>query len=76
MLEEMGVRRVRLLLQGVDHKLFARKETIRRRKGPILFSGGKFETRKGQDVVVSAFRHLRRQFPTVTLLVGKMLRFS
>ena len=47
--------KVRVLLQGIDHSLFS-PHPPSERKGFTVFSGGKFEFRKGQDLVLAAMR--------------------
>jgi glycosyltransferase involved in cell wall biosynthesis len=52
-----GVENVRTVLQGVDPALFhpgPRADVLRGKF--LVFSGGKLELRKGQDIVLSAFR--------------------
>ncbi|CAN0032393.1 unnamed protein product, partial [Phaeothamnion confervicola] len=67
--------RVGLFLQGVDHAAFdtAAAEAAaaaEKRDGEFwIFSGGKLEFRKGQDIVIATFRLLRAQFPGVRLAV-------
>lgn len=34
----------------------------------VIFSGGKFEYRKGQDIVIAAYRHLMAKYPQVHLV--------
>lgn len=57
LLGEAGVANVRTILQGVDPTLFhpAPKSGLFADKF-LIFSGGKAELRKGQDLVVKAFR--------------------
>lgn len=52
-----GVENVTTILQGVDHSIFhpAPKRGLYPDKF-LIFSGGKAEPRKGQDIVVKAFR--------------------
>ncbi len=56
-LRQAGVRQVTTIPHGVDHTLF---NPVRARRGSgdgfRVFSGGKFELRKGQDIVVRAFK--------------------
>lgn len=73
-LKEKGVERVILAHQGYDERVFlprpdpfremellsdritGMREIVRR---PLVFSGGKLEFRKGQDIVVEAFKRFR-----------------
>jgi glycosyltransferase involved in cell wall biosynthesis len=70
-LRECGVTNVRTILQGVDRSLFA--------PGPkrglfpgrfLIFTGGKAEPRKGQDVVVAAFRIFAARHPEAMLVTA------
>ena len=36
----------------------------------VIFSGGKFEFRKGQDIVIKAFRHLQDKYRDVNLITS------
>lgn len=54
--------------QGVDTLTFApgRQRPPRTPNDPFLiFSGGKFEYRKGHDLVLESFKQLRRRFPEI-----------
>jgi len=57
LLRDRGLSNVRVILQGVDPTLFhpARKRDLFPGRF-VIFSGGKAEPRKGQDLVVKAFR--------------------
>ena len=68
-LSKLGFRNVRLVHQGVEDRLF--------RPGPksgrfadrfVVFSGGKLEFRKGQDLVLTAFRRFQARFPDALLI--------
>lgn len=55
-MEERGITNGKLLIQGVDQNIFS-PQPPRKRDGQFrIFSGGKFEYRKGQDLVMEAFR--------------------
>ncbi|KAH8052225.1 hypothetical protein JL722_10325 [Aureococcus anophagefferens] len=56
---------VKAFMQGVDASLFKPPTGVRRNPGARfrVFSGGKLEWRKGQDIVVAAFREFRRRHP-------------
>ena len=68
-LQRHGVANVSVAVQGVDRTLF-------RSQGPkslfpdrfVVFSGGKLELRKGQDLVLRAFRALRERHRDVLLV--------
>jgi glycosyltransferase involved in cell wall biosynthesis len=53
-MRERGIANARLLMQGIDQDIF--RPLPRARDGAFrVFSGGKFEWRKGQDLVIAAF---------------------
>lgn len=64
-----------VLHQGVDFDRFKVQpwtpfETVGRNPKFVVFSGGKFEFRKGQDYVVAAMRHFMKVHPDVVLLTA------
>lgn len=70
-LESKGVNDVRLAHQGVDLSLF--HPAPRRNLFPdrfIVYSGGKLEYRKGQDIVVEAFRIFHQRHSDSMLFVN------
>ncbi|MBI4969246.1 MAG: glycosyltransferase family 4 protein [Rhodospirillales bacterium] len=71
LLEAAGVANVRLVLQGVDATIFHPAPKARLFPGRFLvFSGGKLEFRKGQDIVVAAFREFHRRHPEALLIAN------
>lgn len=71
LLRAASIEHVRLVLQGVDPSLFhpaPRRELFPDRF--VIFSGGKLEFRKGQDLVVAAFREFQRRHPEALLVVA------
>ena len=59
-----GVKRARLVHQGVDTALFNAEPVPRLlKRSLVIFSGGKLENRKGQDIVIAAFRRLLNHHP-------------
>ncbi len=71
LLQDAGARRVELVLQGVDPSAFH----VAPRRGLfsgrfVVFSGGKLEYRKGQDLVVQAFRIFAERHPDALLLAA------
>lgn len=71
MLKALGVANVRLVLQGVDPSLFHRAP----RTGIfgdrfLVFTGGKLEYRKGQDIVVEAFRRFQAKHTDAMLVTA------
>lgn len=66
-----GLQNVTAFLQGVDSSLFSplpRKQSVGRPF--VIFSGGKLEFRKGQDIVVAAFREFHKRHPDSVLLTA------
>src|SRR5262245_25287856 len=71
MLLAAGVENVRTILQGVDPSLFA--PAPKRGLFPgrfLIFSGGKAEPRKGQDIVIKAFRTFAARHPEAMLVTS------
>jgi glycosyltransferase involved in cell wall biosynthesis len=71
MLREAGVTSVELVLQAVDQAYFhpaPRRGLLRDRF--IIFTGGKLEFRKGQDLVLRAFRIFAEHHPDALLLTS------
>jgi tetratricopeptide (TPR) repeat protein/glycosyltransferase involved in cell wall biosynthesis len=70
-LKSLGIPNVRMVLQGVDPSLFHRAP----RTGIfsdrfLVFSGGKLEYRKGQDIVVEAFRRFQAKHADAMLVTA------
>ena len=69
LLNKLGIHNVVNIFQGVDTELFSPKN--KSKKDPekfVVFSGGKFEYRKGQDAVVSAFKRFYANHPNALLV--------
>ena len=69
-LKSLKVGPVHLCHQGIDGTLFQpgpRTDLWRDRF--IIFSGGKFEFRKGQDIVLAAFKRFRARHPEALLVM-------
>ena len=65
---EAGIHNTRVLIQGVDGDIF-KPQPPREPDGTIrIFSGGKFEYRKGQDLVIAAFREFVKSHPEAHLV--------
>jgi len=69
-MRERGINNGKVLVQGVDRNVFHPTEEA---KPPAhgefrIFTGGKFEIRKGQDVVIAAFRELLGRYPRARLV--------
>jgi len=70
-LNAAGITRTRTILQGVDRSLFF--PAPKRNLFPgrfLIFSGGKAEPRKGQDIVVAAFRIFAKRRPEAMLVTA------
>ncbi|HEY4132904.1 MAG TPA: tetratricopeptide repeat protein [Gemmatimonadaceae bacterium] len=66
-----GVDNVVTVLQGIDASQFKPRSRKSRRKNQfVVFSGGKLEYRKGQDIVVAAFREFVKRHPEAKLMVA------
>jgi glycosyltransferase involved in cell wall biosynthesis len=65
-----GLQSVTTVLQGVDAAIFnaANPEKEYFRDAFVVFSGGKFEFRKGQDLVIRAFKALQDRYRDVVLV--------
>lgn len=65
-----GLKNVTTIIQGIDptifNPLYPEKEYFRDRF--VVFSGGKFELRKGQDIVIKAFKHLQDRYKDVMIV--------
>ena len=70
-LRELGIGPVETVLQGVDPTLFhpAPKAGYLRDRF-VIFSGGKLEFRKGQDLVLLAFRAFAQRHPEALLVTA------
>jgi glycosyltransferase involved in cell wall biosynthesis len=68
-LNEHGFNRTRTIVQGVDPSIF-HPAGEKQRYGDhfVIFSGGKFELRKGQDIVMRAVKILQDRYPDVLLV--------
>lgn len=65
---EAGILNTRVLIQGVDGDIF-KPQPPREPDGTLrIFSGGKFEYRKGQDLVIAAFREFVKAHPEAHLI--------
>ena len=70
-LESYGCSKTKTILQGVDPTFFypvGPKEKYKDRF--VIFSGGKFEFRKGQDLVIKAVKIMQKRYKDVFLVVS------
>jgi tetratricopeptide (TPR) repeat protein/glycosyltransferase involved in cell wall biosynthesis len=70
LLRARGLDNVVTVLQGVDASVFRPRGARRRHDRFTIFSGGKLEYRKGQDIVVAAFREFHRRHPESRLMIA------
>lgn len=93
LLKEHGLDKVSTVVQGVDHRVFFPRPDDREffRDRFVVFSGGKFELRKAQDIVIRAYKVLQDRhaevmlvnswynpwpFSVQTMLSTKLIRFN
>jgi len=70
-LRRHNVRNAETFLQAVDHSMFFPSDQPKAPGGPFLvFSGGKLEYRKGQDILVAAFRKFHQRHPESILFTA------
>ncbi len=67
-LKARGVKDTGVLIQGVDPKLFYPGDKQKSNDLFVIFSGGKFELRKGQDLVLKAIKILQQKYSDVVLI--------
>lgn len=70
-LESNGIKSVQKILQGIDQTIFhpAPKSNIFGDRF-VIFSGGKLEYRKGQDIVIAAFKIFQKYHPEALLITA------
>lgn len=70
-LKSWGVRNVETVFQGVDTDLFLPKPKTDEYEGRFaVFSGGKLDFRKGQDIVLAAFKRFAESHPDAVLVTA------
>jgi glycosyltransferase involved in cell wall biosynthesis len=74
-LAAVGIPNVPVVVQGYDERVWMPRDALRvmlptPHTGPFIFSGGKLEFRKGQDIVVAAFRQVLQTFPDAVLVTA------
>ncbi|MBN1850771.1 MAG: glycosyltransferase family 4 protein [Deltaproteobacteria bacterium] len=69
-LNEFGFENTRTIIQGIDPLLFHPNDTAKTLYEDkfVIFSGGKLELRKGQDLVIRAFKIMQDKYPDVMLV--------
>ncbi len=69
-MEQSGIKNTAILIQGVDTERFYPGNKKSNRDLFVIFSGGKFELRKGQDLVLKAVKILQQKYPDVVLVAS------
>lgn len=71
LLKNVGFNNVYIVYQGIDPALFhpAPKSNLFKNRF-VIFSGGKLEYRKGQDIIIAAFKQFRQRHPEALLLTA------
>lgn len=67
-LEQAGIKNAEVLIQGIDPEIFYPSETETKSDFFRIFSGGKFELRKGQDLVLKAIKILQQKYDDIVLV--------
>ena len=65
---EKGINNCGLLIQGVDPEKFFPITAEKSQDNFVVFSGGKFELRKGQDMVLKAIKILQEKYADIILI--------
>lgn len=65
---EKGISNCDILIQGVDPHLFHPIQRAKPQDRFVIFSGGKFELRKGQDILLKAVKILQDKYPDIYLI--------
>jgi glycosyltransferase involved in cell wall biosynthesis len=69
-LRMMGIENTTVALQGVDYDLFKPAEEDSTDTPFTIFSGGKFEYRKGQDIVLQTFKVFQQRHKEAQLIAS------
>jgi glycosyltransferase involved in cell wall biosynthesis len=69
-LREAGFPDTQTIIQGIDSNFFhpGNNEKLEYKDKFVVFSGGKLELRKGQDLVIGAFKVMQDKYPDVLLI--------
>ncbi len=65
---EKGITNAGVLIQGIDPDIFYKLPHNQNPELFTIFSGGKFEYRKGQDLVLKAIAILQKKYPNIFLI--------
>lgn len=66
-LKKAGLKNVSTIIQGVDHSIFKPSVASPSTDRFVVFSGGKIEYRKGQDIVIAAMKEFMHRHDDVDL---------
>jgi glycosyltransferase involved in cell wall biosynthesis len=67
---QQGISQVEVLIQGIDPDLFYPMPPRVPAEGFVIFSGGKLELRKGQDLVLKAVALLQQKYKDLVLVTA------
>jgi glycosyltransferase involved in cell wall biosynthesis len=67
-MQEKGIHNCDVLVQGIDPNIFYPITEDKRSNHFVIFSGGKFELRKGQDLILRAVKILQEKYPDIILV--------
>ena len=70
LLKKAGLPKVAYVMQGVDTERFSTLQPKTNTERFVIFSGGKLEYRKGQDIVLAAFKEFYKKHPDSVLLTA------
>ena len=70
-LRNNGINHAEMIHQGVDRSKFNSIQIPRILNRPfVIFAGGKLEARKGQDIIIEAFKRFNKYCPNSILIAG------
>ena len=67
-MKEKGINNAGVLIQGIDPDIFYPITEDKSTDNFVIFSGGKFELRKGQDLVLQAVKILQQKYADIILV--------
>ncbi len=67
-MKEKGINNSGVLIQGIDPAIFYPITEVKGQDNFVIFSGGKFELRKGQDLLLQAVKILQQKYPDIILV--------
>lgn len=70
LLVKAGLKKVAYVMQGVDIERFDQPNKTLNTSRFVIFSGGKLEFRKGQDIVLAAFKAFYQKYPDSVLMTA------